>query len=197
MARASWPREPALQPEVDGASPVTCPCHFQGQCDHVDQRAPQPIRTSLASSILQCPNSSPSSLPLCLCSCCSLGIVLHALSSPPGLTRWQSQSHIPAPVPRAPCRYSAAQTIAASSSLSGWVLPGLRLVDVCAWPWMGCFVHTVPLNPHNREGRHASHSCFTDEEGCSEGSGHLPEVTQPPGGRGGIRSWESACKACN
>lgn len=55
-------------------------------------------------------------------------------------------------------------------------------------------MHTVSLKPHNLEGRHASHSCFTDEERCSERSSHLLEVTQPTEWERRIRSWNLSAK---
>ena len=55
---------------------------------------------------------------------------------------------------------------------------------------------TVSLNPHNQGGRYASRSRFTDEEGWSERSSHLPDVAQLPSGRVRIRSWESLRRPC-
>lgn len=93
-------KAPAPQSKADRSIPGACLCHFQGQSDHCQWHVGSESSSTCKdkSGLLrpQCLNTSPSVSPLCLCSCCSLWIILHSWSSPPVVTPWQSQSHTPA-----------------------------------------------------------------------------------------------------
>lgn len=177
---------------------------LQGSSDHcqwhLESEGSSPYKDKSDLLHPQCPNTSPSALPLCLCTCCFLWTTLHSWSSPPVWTPWQSQSHIPAlhrvpqllVLPASPMLLRPLQNVQLPRLATVWAEAG-----GCVGTGFGCFMHTLSLKPHNLEGRHDSHCCFIDEEGCSERSSHLTEVTQPAKGERWIRSWESVCKACN
>lgn len=165
----------------------------------MDQRASSPGHTQPHASPLYA-DTSPSALLPGLCS--AVPFARPFLPRPLSICSDTFAEPAPHPCPAlsAPalgvtCHYAAARALVECPAPHQ---PGRCLAEADGFvsgSGLSAF-RTVSVNPHNQGGRYASRPRFTDEEGWSERSSHLPDMAQLPSGRVRIRSWESLRRPC-